>query len=90
MIVARYGHTATALPDGTVLVTGGSGDTSALASSESFDPDATSWTDAGAMIEARNGPTATLLPDGTVLVVGGVNASGALASSDLYDPASAP
>lgn len=84
MSEARLGHTATLLPDGRVLVAGGSpgrnlGD---VASAEIFDPSEGSWTATGGMTRARGGGhTATLLADGTVLVAG----SGT--SAELYDPA---
>ena len=98
MAHARAGHTATLLPDGTVLVTGGAshngGNGSPLASAEVYDPAGRTWTAVGDMTDARAGHTATLLPDGTVLVVGGVGtdtqevspANTALASAELYDP----
>ena len=92
MVAARADHTATLLPDGTVLVAGGyaSGlEPDSLASAELYDPDSGSWSAAGAMIEARWGHTATLLPDGTVLVAGGTGDAGVgLASAELYDPGS--
>lgn len=73
---ARAWHTATALPDGKVLVTGGyatiSGDTGApLSSSELYDPVTNTWHATGAMNQARIRHTATVLDDGSVLVVGG-------------------
>jgi N-acetylneuraminic acid mutarotase len=89
-----YGHTATLLPDGTVLVAGGvcslACSRGALASGELYDPRLGSWTTAGEMIQARANHTATLLADGRVLVAGGAYSSGTglggLASAELYDP----
>ena len=93
MSARRYAHTATLLPNGEVLVTGGY-DLNAkteLASAELYDPSAGTWHAAASMHDARQSHTATLLADGRVLVVGGSAASGnALASAELFEPASAP
>jgi galactose oxidase-like protein len=82
MITPRFGHAATLLPDGNVLVVGGFGLDGDLASAELYDPNTGTWTAAGTMGLPRNHPTAVALPDGKVLVAGGVE----LASSELYDP----
>jgi N-acetylneuraminic acid mutarotase len=91
MAEARWGHSATLLPDGTVLVAG-SYDNSAesLASSELFDPAGGTWTVTEAMNDGRGGHTATLLRDGTVVVAGGQGPAApvALATAELYDPRS--
>lgn len=92
MTTARYIHTATLLPSGAVLVTGGSDNvTPVLASAELYDPAAGTWAPTGAMGSARQEHTATLLPNGKVLVTGGINGVGVgaviQASSELYDPA---
>ena len=84
MAAARDGHTATLLPDGTVLVAGGVGSSGELASAELYDPRSGTWVPTGNMIETRFTHTATLLRDGKVLVTG----SGDLASAELYDPGS--
>ena len=89
--VARENHTATLLPDGRVLVTGGHlQDPDTLEeivhkSAEIYDPAANTWTEIAIMHAARTGHTATLLPDGRVLVTGGSedNPKGA----EIYDPA---
>ena len=71
----RYGHTATVLTDGTVLILGGIGDSGqVLSGAEIFD--LTTSTFAAfpvAGITARAFHTATLLTDGRVVVAGGVS-----------------
>ena len=88
MIDARSGHTATLLPDGMVLVVGGSGPNGALASAELYDPASGSWTTTGSLIAARFWHTATLLRDGKVLVTGGGARLDVWYSAELYDPVS--
>ncbi|CAF1311215.1 unnamed protein product, partial [Didymodactylos carnosus] len=88
MATTRYYHTQTLLKSGKVLVTGGYlSSSSALASSEIYDPSKDEWTSTTSMATARYGHTATLLNSGKVLVTGGYKSlSGALASSEVYDP----
>ncbi|RYZ44264.1 MAG: kelch-like protein [Myxococcaceae bacterium] len=87
MATGRYTHTATLLPSGKVLVTGGYlYNSGPLASAEVYDPATNAWSSAGSMATARYYPTATLLPSGKVLVTGGIDGS-ALASAEVYDPA---
>ena len=98
MGTARYAHTATLLPNGKVLVTGGfsSSDAqtsgTALSTAELYDPSTGAFTLTGSMATARGGHTATLLSNGKVLVAGGlINLSSAAvcvaSSAELYDPA---
>src|SRR5213594_4181884 len=68
---ARYGHTATLLPNGKVLVAGGVGPSGDLASAELYDPASGTWTATGSLNDARDFHTATLVPNGKVLVAGG-------------------
>ena len=90
MNTKRAAHTATLLPDGRVLITGGFRKevTSevAIASAEIYDPETNTFTPTGEMNEARNGHTATLLPDGQVLIVGGWGVSSLTSTAELYDP----
>jgi hypothetical protein len=88
MLELRVGHTATLLPDGTVLVagffTGDSEGARSLASAELYDPASGTWTATASMVQARGMHVATLLQDGTVLVTAGTAAT---PSGELYDPA---
>jgi Kelch motif/Galactose oxidase, central domain len=99
----RYGHTATLLQNGKVLVAGGSNDgdlASTLASAELYDPSTGTWSFTGNLNASRISHTATLLPDGRVLVTGGYSpnfvpvgantfaaAPTSLNGVELYDPA---
>jgi large repetitive protein len=85
---ARFGHSATLLADGRVLVVGGQSRALALNSAEVYDPKTGRFTPTGPMAQSRFGQTATLLPGGKVLVAGGYNAGQMwLASTELFDPA---
>jgi N-acetylneuraminic acid mutarotase len=91
----RWGHSAALLPDGTVLVAGGTavraGSTvHALRSAELYHPKDGSWTAAADMTDARTGHTSLPLAGGMVLVCGGAAPVGttedpALAFCELYD-----
>jgi N-acetylneuraminic acid mutarotase len=87
--IARNDHTATLLPNGKVLVAGGSG----LNSAELYDPATGTWSVTGSLNIARVGHTATLLPNGKVLVAGGLfdgpPSTSYTKSAELYDPATA-
>ena len=62
MLEARSGHSATLLPDGTVLLAGGwNPDYKPLSSAEIFDPSTNRFITAGKMTAARAGHTATLI-----------------------------
>jgi hypothetical protein len=67
----RYLNATTLLPDGKVLVTGGTASKYPISSAELYDPSANTWTLTGNMTIGRYAHTATLLTDGTVLVAGG-------------------
>ena len=87
MAFARGGPAAVLLPDGRVLVAGGSDTKRPLASAELYNPATRKFALTGPMSVARWGPTATLLPDGLVLIAGGFDGSNAVASAELYSPA---
>jgi N-acetylneuraminic acid mutarotase len=88
MRVARNAFPATVLPNGKVLVAGGSsaaGDS--LSSSELYNPATGTWTLTGRMNVARSDHTAILLATGNVLVAGGENISGtSTVKAELFNP----
>ncbi len=88
LTTARSDHTAVRLPDGRVLVAGGTDGTTVLKSVEVFDPSSEKWVSATDMKTARRGHTMTLLQDNKVLVTGGFDDKAALATAEVYDPSS--
>jgi N-acetylneuraminic acid mutarotase len=88
MRVARMHHTATLLPSGKVLVTGGqTEDMSVVDTAEVYDPELGTWSKTGSMHVARHFHTATRLPSGRILVSGGRNNSNEfIADAEEYDP----
>jgi N-acetylneuraminic acid mutarotase len=85
----RYYHTASVLPDGKVLVTGGTKPDGILKSSELYDPSTGNWTHTSNMNYARYQHVSVGLSDGKVLVLGGMGGDvtlGILSTSELYDP----
>ncbi|MBI4386547.1 MAG: hypothetical protein HY551_04135, partial [Elusimicrobia bacterium] len=89
MVSSRQAHTATLLPDGNVLVAGGSGNNGYLNTVEIYFSTAALWVQVPNMTLAagRADHTATRLHDGKVLLVGGINAGGVVLSAETYDPA---
>lgn len=85
----RAWHTATVLPDGSVLLLGGIDASGNLVdTAERFDPSARSFeaVDHTGLI-TRVHQSATLLTDGTVLIAGGVTARGApVLDAELWNP----
>lgn len=75
MIAARSSHTATLLPDGTVLLAGGMGEGGIyLSSDEIYNPVTGDFNAISAgMLTPRANQTSTLLQNGTVLLAGGAD-----------------
>ncbi|HJV89480.1 MAG TPA: immunoglobulin domain-containing protein [Holophagaceae bacterium] len=92
---ARCSHTTVVLPNGKVLVAGGTGAQTIggqtnLASAEIFDPTANNgagaWTSAGTMNIPRFGHSMIALPDGKVLVLGGTSNGTSTNTAEIWDP----
>jgi hypothetical protein len=89
LLTPREGPTATLLPNGRVLVTGGDqANDVILATAEIYDPATEQWTAAGTMRNARFDHRAVLLADGKVLVAGGSGFDDLPTNAELYNPAS--
>ncbi|WP_165956411.1 Kelch repeat-containing protein [Kribbella antibiotica] len=89
MTDARVDSQSVLLPDGRVLLVGGTVETghgtfAHLAFCELFDPILEKWTTTGSMSVPRNNHQATLLPGGDVLVTGGTVAG--VVPGTIYDP----
>ncbi|MGH9837501.1 MAG: kelch repeat-containing protein [Blastocatellia bacterium] len=85
-------HTTTLLPNGKVLVAGGTdSECNTLKSAELYDPATGSWSVTGSLNTARGEHTATLLANGKVLVVGGYdgNSGRSPTSVELFDSGTA-
>jgi N-acetylneuraminic acid mutarotase len=80
-IYPRNGHIATLLPNGKVLVTGGSS-----TNAELYDPNTGAWKLTGSSTNVSYWGTATLLPTGKVLFTGANGSPSTL--TRIYDPAS--
>jgi len=89
MTTARRYHTATLLPDGTVLIAGGEDKFSSNpvnTSAEIYDPATGTFFPTGDMIDPRDLHTATLLLDGRVLLTGGYTLDLKSAIAEVYNP----
>ncbi|HEX8697507.1 MAG TPA: kelch repeat-containing protein, partial [Myxococcaceae bacterium] len=82
----RATHTATLLPNGGVLITGGVKG-GVLKTTVLYPPGGGNWESKGDLTTARALHTATLLQSGKVLVIGGIgHGSNKLNSAELYNP----
>jgi Galactose oxidase, central domain len=93
MASPRASHTATLLPNGSVLIAGGyssisgGGFSGATATVELYDPDTGKFSPAGKMSLPRFWHSATLLKNGKVLIAGGYPYP-PTATAEMYDPTS--
>jgi hypothetical protein len=83
---ARESHTATLLPDGRVLITGGfDNNGTGLDIVELYNPTTGHFRPAGKMTTSRSGHLAAALGDGDVLVAGGIDNRGvSLKSAEIF------
>jgi N-acetylneuraminic acid mutarotase len=87
-----YGHSATLLVDGRILVVGGTinFDEESTNTAELYEPETGTWRTTASCPECGTGHAATLLPDGTVLVAGGLvvgtSSSNPSMTSAIFDP----
>jgi len=94
MATARFQHTATVLPSGLIVISGGqtpdAGGTQYIpvASIEIYDPATGTFSPGGSLTVARSSHTATLLDNGQILFTGGLDLTRTpLKSAELYTPA---
>jgi len=87
MATPRLAPAAAPLPDGRVLVAGGTGFGGYFNSAEIYDPDTNTFSPTGSMGEDRADLVMSQTSDGKVLAAGGYDGLQVLASAEIYDPA---
>ena len=85
-IVTPSGAAAVALPDGRMLVMGGTSDGVLTTGVSTYDPASGAWTARGDLTMARAGHAAAILKDGRVLIAGGTASYGPTFDIEIYDP----
>ncbi|MBK8038201.1 MAG: tandem-95 repeat protein [Verrucomicrobiaceae bacterium] len=85
LATARYDHRAALLPDGRVLVAGGTGTSAALSSTEIYNPATGTWSSGPTLSSVRTSPILTLLATGKVLIAGGSTGTTSLNTAELLD-----
>lgn len=86
MSTPRGRHTATLLPSGKVLISGGVNSAGSLATAELFDELTNTFSPVGSMTAPRCAHTATLLLSGKVLITGIDCVTFQSMSAELFDP----
>jgi len=84
----RFRYSGTLLPDGNILIAGGtsnSSDFNRITSIVIYDTKSSKFIKSGNMKEARYDHTATLLKDNRILLTGGYGESGELNSAEVYN-----
>jgi hypothetical protein len=89
MLYHRSSQAAVLLPNGSVLMVGGTTlESGFLAVNEIRDPNTGRFTIHDTMEEKRSSATATILLNGTILVAGGITGNETLQSAEVLDPVS--
>jgi N-acetylneuraminic acid mutarotase len=86
--LARRNAGCAMLPDGRILVAGGSDSPQVYSDCEIYDPQSDTWSKTGSLNIARWGHTMLALPNGKILVVGGLTDMNVAATNtgEIYEP----
>ena len=75
MATPRAYFASSVLPNGLLLISGGSGNSGIFSSSELYDPATGTFSAGGSLSTGRAFQSSTVLPNGLVLIAGGLKAS---------------